>query len=116
MATNTYWGEAQTSEKIAHGIMHYMTASHGGYHLSAGRMREMLTSYKGVGFGADKGWFEEDCAAALVEVTFPEFFTPERVAESIRTMRQWYPHLLQPSEKGCLAFAGTGLDKAGETS
>jgi hypothetical protein len=71
----TPWGPAQTSEVIAPGIVFYSTASHGGFHLSAeqnSRVPLKLRQSTFLQLGM-KGWYEEDCDAAIVLATFPEY-------------------------------------------
>ena len=70
MATQTPWGAAQSSKKLAVGVMVYGTASHGGIHLST--KKNALVHY--VWRDLD-GWYEEDCGWAIVAVTFPELFS-----------------------------------------
>jgi hypothetical protein len=41
MATSTPWGPSQEAHRVARGITLYITASHGGYHLSPTRIVEM---------------------------------------------------------------------------
>jgi len=99
MATNTPWGTSQLTEKIAPGIMSYVTASHGGYHLSPSRMASLPDAFKTAKPFLSDGWFEEDCDWAIVFLAFPtEFFThlgPEAYVkhyhEAERTLRNWHP-------------------------
>ena len=76
--TNTPWGEADHREQIAEGIVRYGTPSHGGFHLSRERNQEVPTKYREFAAKWSKGWgdtwYEEDCAALAVVVTFPEHF------------------------------------------
>ena len=92
MAVSTPWGPSQTSHEIAPGICFYSTASHGGYHLSSDRFatfRERFPDYK---LWAGDPWFEEDCDAALVMITFAEEFSDQDVffgEQSIRACAQY---------------------------
>lgn len=86
MATSTPWGPAQTSRKLAPGIMLYTTAAHGGIHLSAGKQAQMPEYLR-----CDGGWYEEDCAWALVALVFPQAFTPNQIDAARDTAKSWYP-------------------------
>lgn len=90
---NTPWGPSQNWEKIAPGIFSHSTASHGGFHLSAERLAAMPEHLKVPGWGgnAARGWFEEDCDAALVMLAFPEHF-PHAQGESGAAMRSVAEH------------------------
>ena len=58
--------------------MFYSTPSHGGYHLSPDRLASVASSHRAYAakwsHGWGDAWYEEDCAAAIVVVTFPQFF------------------------------------------
>ena len=87
--TATPWGKADCCTKYATGIISYSTPSHGGYHLSLGRMKqlpEMIQEY----WDSSCPWFEEDCNWALVVLAFPQYFTYEHHEDAIRTVRQWH--------------------------
>jgi hypothetical protein len=73
MAT-TPWGKSDHAQKVARGIMWYSTPSHGGYHLSKGRLKSMPDPYRSFQPWAGEGWYEEDCDWALVILSFPEEF------------------------------------------
>ena len=86
MATRTPWGNSDHKEKVAPGIIFYGTPSHGGYHLSPKRNARVAEPLR----RAD-GWYEEDCDYARVVITFPEFFSAERVTEAKRSVKSWSP-------------------------
>jgi hypothetical protein len=71
---HTPWGKSDYSERFAPGIVFYGTSSHGGIHLSparvAGMIPELLAANVASGYGEQ--WYEEDCAVALVALSFPE--------------------------------------------
>lgn len=98
MGTQTPWGVSDWSERIAPGIMRYDTPSHGGYHLSPTRMREVPAVFLTAGYGVDKGWFEEDCCWAFVALTFPEYFSPDACHQAYRTVQVFYPNIFQDVE------------------
>jgi len=76
---DTPWGIAQTVEDIAPGIQFITTASHGGFKLSAIRRGQMPEVWRNKQTFAGDNWYEEDCDAALVVASFPQFFKPETV-------------------------------------
>jgi len=87
MAISTPWGPSQTSREIAPGICFYSTARHGGYHLSPDRLatfRQYFPDYK---LWAGDPWFEEDCDAALVTISFPEEFSDQSVFFAEQSIR-----------------------------
>lgn len=90
--TNTPWGTAQSARHYAKGLIMYSTASHGGFKVS-GKLLERIPEYLRT---ADKyasgeaGWFEEDCASAIVIVCLPEFFSMEWRESAISTMQHFY--------------------------
>jgi hypothetical protein len=75
------WGIVQDEETIADGIVYVSTASHGGIWVSPellGRVQEAMRDYAAYWSGSSQ-WFEEDCAAQCVVVSFPEYFAAEQV-------------------------------------
>lgn len=87
MAISTPWGAPQTSREIAPGICFYSTASHGGYHLSPDRFATFRHCFPDYKLWAGDPWFEEDCDAALVTISFADEFPDQSVffaAQSIR--------------------------------
>jgi hypothetical protein len=93
VSTSTPWGVAQTAKHFGRGIVQYSTAGHGGFHVSAGLLKQMpeyLQTADLYASGAD-GWFEEDCAWAIVAVCFPERFPQQARLDAVRTMQSTYP-------------------------
>lgn len=90
--TSTPWGTAQWATSYGAGVIHYSTASHGGFHVSP----SLLASIPAYLQTADKyadgtaGWFEEDAAWAIVTVCFPELFTLEQRHDAIAVMQRYY--------------------------
>ena len=75
------WGIVQDEETIADGIVLVTTASHGGIWVSPellGRVQKAMRDYAAYWSGSSS-WFEEDCAAQCVVVSFPEYFPAEQV-------------------------------------
>lgn len=93
--TTTPWGPAQHTTVIADGITFYSTAGHGGIHLSPERNEMVAPKYRAYADRWSKGWgdrwYEEDCAALAVILTFPEHF-PSNVNDlaSIRETLEGY--------------------------
>lgn len=85
----TPWGKAQTIDKIAEGITHVTTASHGGIHLSPKRQKQMPAKYRETFAGGP--WYEEDCDWARVAVTFPDCFTAAVVKAAKESLERWSP-------------------------
>ena len=78
--TKTPWGIAQKMKVVCPGIIHYSTASHGGYHLDEPTNDKIPTSIKRATFGqlGLKGWYEEDLDWAFVVLFFPKNFDAEK--------------------------------------
>jgi hypothetical protein len=68
----TPWGEPQTTEILAPGIVLFTTASHGGIWLSPERNAQVPLKLKRGSFCGNglAGWYEEDCDAAIVYQVF----------------------------------------------
>lgn len=90
---NTPWGTADGVTTYAPGLVFYTTPSHGGFHVSGAllaRIPDYLQNADKYADGA-AGWFEEDCAACIVIVCFPEFFTDSQRESAIPVMQSVYP-------------------------
>lgn len=74
----TPWGHADYAKELAPGIWELSTPGHGGFYLDAEARRKVPAPW--IKYGAEwshgwgAGWFEEDCAALAVLLTFPELF------------------------------------------
>jgi hypothetical protein len=92
MATNTFWGIAQETRRIAPGIIWYSTASHGGYAVSATLAATMRPHLYEIGVMRwTRLWFEEDCAWAAVVTQWPELFSEADRKAADGTLGNWYP-------------------------
>lgn len=82
----TPWGISQGATLYAEGVESHSTAGHGGFKLSAERNRIVHPLLR-----AEGGWYEEDCAWAIVAITFPDLFTgfERRCAE--RSVKDSWP-------------------------
>ena len=116
------WGRIQSSKTIAEGIEFVSTASHGGVKLDRKNNAKMP-----VVFRRKNGWYEEDCEAALVIITFPEHFKQEVVDAAHKSAKNWYPDeyekhfgvvipLAESSTKSSRAFDAENHDKFVVTS
>ena len=72
----TPWGPSQHIETIAPGIQFVSTAGHGGFKLDSERNNMVPIDWRAASFNGQgrAGWYEEDCDAVLVALTFPEHF------------------------------------------
>ena len=84
--TRTPWGRADAATTYAPGIILYSTPSHGGFHL--GRRANAVVD---PAWRDPAGWYEEDCAWAVVAHTYPDLFGASHVAAARRTLRDHYP-------------------------
>jgi hypothetical protein len=86
------WGQIQAAEQIAPGIVQVGTAGHGGIWLSPERKAALPACVKAYRSGYHSGsptWWEEDCEAALVAVSFPEAFG--QWDRAVPMVWHWYP-------------------------
>lgn len=82
----TPWGVSQGATVDTEGVESHSTAGHGGFNLLAERNRMVHPLLR-----AEGGWYEEDCAWAIVAITFPDLFTSfeRRCAE--RSIKNSWP-------------------------
>lgn len=98
---NTPWGRADSVDEVAPGITWVATASHGGIKLSDQRQGQIPAPLRQEG-----GWYEEDCAAAIVGMTYPEAFShwgkdDESVrAECTKSAQRWFGEELAAAQGG----------------
>jgi hypothetical protein len=94
MATSTPWGHSDSSEKFAPGIIFYSTPSHGGFHLSEKKLKEMPPVLRAIAHPRD-GWFEEDSSWCAVPLSFPQFFKYEVTLQAKSILQRHYPHVYE---------------------
>ena len=85
------WGIVQDVEVIAEGIVYVSTASHGGIWVASEllhRIKKEMQDYAAYWSGSSQ-WFEEDCAAQCVVVSFPEYFGAEQVESAWRVINRY---------------------------
>ncbi len=89
----TPWGTAHLVTEFAPGILFYTTASHGGFWLSPERIMELPPELRGLGTWCGQPWYEEDCDATLVTLSFPKFFSEAEIYNA-------YEFLIGPGRPG----------------
>jgi hypothetical protein len=85
------WGIVQDEEVIADGIIYVSTASHGGIWVARElmhRIQKEMRDYAKYWSGSSQ-WFEEDCAAQCVVVSFPEYFPADQVERAWDSVRRY---------------------------
>lgn len=98
----TPWGQSDCQYHVAGGIVSYSTPSHGGYHLSAARQKQLHASAHVNNSYNGPAWWEEDCDWAVVFLSFPNEFQAyyERMgdphfeanrASALRTVESYHP-------------------------
>ena len=87
--THSPWGRIEHKAQLAKGIMNVSTASHGGIHLSDGRLAAMPDYMQREG-----GWYEEDCEWSMPAVVFPEAF-PKHQELAKESLRNWFPEIYE---------------------
>lgn len=82
----TPWGVSQGATVYTEGVESHSTAGHGGFKLSAERNEHVHPLLRAI-----DGWYEEDCAWAIVTITFPDLFSSfeRRCAE--RSVKDSWP-------------------------
>lgn len=83
---DTPWGMSQRTTVYAEGIECHSAAGHGGFKLSAERNREVHPLLR-----SKCGFYEEDCAWAIVAITFPHLFTAFECRCAERSIKDWWP-------------------------
>lgn len=84
--TRTPWGQADYAYTYGAGVILYNTPGHGGFHLSATRNAVVHEAWRRA-----SGWYEEDCEANIVVLTFPELFSACLFVECTAGAKTWYP-------------------------
>lgn len=96
----TPWGESDNQKTYVDGIVFYSTPSHGGFYVSPEKLETMKHPIFDSALRAPKfanqcaqGWFEEDCDAYFVVISFPELFTESQVKDAQTVLKNIYPKL-----------------------
>jgi uncharacterized protein DUF7007 len=108
LQTVTPWGEAIHQSHLADGIDYFETGGHGGYRVSVERIKEMQpdlvtarwfhVSKQPGAFGEltkfDDHWFEHDCEACKVALTWPDLFPRADMLGAHDMVKQYWPKQL----------------------
>lgn len=88
----TPWGESQQATDIAPGITFHSTASHGGFYLYAETNKKIPHRFKSSTVNAQgmRGWYEEDCDAAIVIYFFKEYFSEAHYLSAIESLQEFH--------------------------
>lgn len=91
LPTKSPWGAVQQAYQESPGIVGVHTAGHGGYKLSPERNAQVPAALR-----RRSGWYEEDCEAAIVTMTFPNETSRYKNVEQwrqsgARDVRDWFP-------------------------
>ncbi|OHT20092.1 hypothetical protein BHE75_02086 [Sphingomonas haloaromaticamans] len=84
---STPWGQSQSNEIYADGVVFHSTASHGGFKLDRARNAKMPAALRVAG-----GWYEEDAEWSKVAAGFPHLFTAYERRHAEKTLRDYYPN------------------------
>lgn len=85
---STPWGLSHLAVRYGEGVTFHITASHGGFHLTAERNKEVLVLLR-----SPDGFYEEDCAWVAVAQAYPHLFTDQEKREAEETLRHQYPYV-----------------------
>lgn len=95
---NTPWGKSDFQKTYDNGIVFHQTPSHGGFYVPKEELETMQSpifddTLRTPYFANQcaRGWFEEDCDAHFVIISFPELFTNEEVKNAQTAIQYWYP-------------------------
>jgi len=99
MTTETPWGPAETAREIAPGIIHYGTASHGGYYVAPERVAQMPPPLRDFQPFAGPNFYEQDCDWSIVALAFPQSFPSDALAAAAETLQHYRPELYREMAK-----------------
>ena len=91
----TPWGMADYVERLSDAVAFCGTPSHGGFYVSntvIDRIPKPWREYAKRSSGSEQ-WFEEDCAAIAVVISFPELFSTSQVEAAQSMAKQCLPKL-----------------------
>jgi len=96
MKSNAYtpWGTADNVTNYGkEGIAFFSTPGHGGFYVPFALIHSVpgLPDFQP---WAGRGWFEEDCDAALVVVCFPDAFDSDQVERARRAVLEQQPYFM----------------------
>jgi hypothetical protein len=76
--TSSPWGRPQSQRVLAPGIVQVSCEGHGGILVSPERFVQMPACFQ-LDAGADGCWYEEECAAYMVYLAFPQDFSDQAI-------------------------------------
>jgi hypothetical protein len=89
MLTTSPWGTPDYQAIVGPGITLVTTPRHGGFHLAPAQLAQVPLAWRLARFGdaatADSPWFEEDCDACMVVLTFHQEFSAEQIIRAAQT-------------------------------
>ena len=85
--THTPWGKPNYSVEQGPGIVYYSTPSHGGYWLSRHREKQRRCRFPTFNTFAGGPWYEQDQDAAILALTFPDYFEADALRNATRAVR-----------------------------
>jgi hypothetical protein len=86
----TPWGIADYAKPYGDGIVFYSTPGHGGFHVRAD-LNKQIPDY----MRQASGFYEEDCAWAIVATIFPAAFTESQRESAKSSLRNWEPEVYE---------------------
>ena len=90
--TRSPWGAPQSIDQIGEGICFVSTAGHGGYFVPPELNRRVPAAWRAISFNGqgNRGWYEEDCDAAMVVLAFPHLFPVDALPRATAAFQQWH--------------------------
>jgi len=91
------WGTIQSVKTIFDGCQFVSTAGHGGYYLTPELNQKVPKYLKNVSWGqqATKGWYEEDCDAIFVVLSFPTNFSQNSYDIAKKMLKSYKPNVYE---------------------
>lgn len=92
----TPWGDAQTIEDVAPGIIQVTTASHGGMLIDLARHAGIPEYLQGLNRFGGGNWYEEDCEILILALAIPyvaKWIAPLGTSSRIRLYRHALSYL-----------------------
>ena len=109
MGISTPWGHSDSRKGYGEGITFYGTPSHGGFRVSAERLRAMPADLAAIDPFAGPGWYEEDGDWAVVALAFPECFDPYTLLCAVRTAGYSWVSWREDASRFFMTPRGSGL-------
>lgn len=88
---HTPWGEADTIETLAEGVIQVSTSTHGGIGVDSEVANKRLSAPARAEAIRQGGrlWFEEDCDWAIVCNEMPELFSERHRELAVESLKRW---------------------------